>query len=123
MTTLTPDDWIAKGYKKFKASLYPNAEYGLQKMFGDENGKRYYINVWVYDRHSRASQSFFPEDVARWGFQPEVQFSINDETIDVAYHHKNSERWGVISIDSVEDFFQKLWTTMKCDYYEKHYYE
>ena len=36
---LTPEDWIAKGYKQFKSTIKPLADFGLQK--------RFIRNAWV----------------------------------------------------------------------------
>ena len=47
--TLTPEDWIAQGYKKFTSTLRPLAAYGLQKRFDDEVGKRYLYSPLCID--------------------------------------------------------------------------
>lgn len=114
-TPLTPEDWVAQGYKKFESNLYLNAEFGLQKCLEDEIGKRYFITVWVYDSNKL---SYNVEGASRWAFQPETQFFINDTTFDMRLHHSNSEIYGIMSIDEVENFFHNAWTAMDCDYYE-----
>ena len=64
-TPLVPEDWIAKGYKQFKSTIKPLADFGLQKRFDDENGKRYFITVWVYD-NSAYMDSY--EGLSMWSF-------------------------------------------------------
>lgn len=115
-TPLTPEDWIAQGYKKFTSNYKPHTAFGLQKRFDDEIGKRYYITVWVYD-NTLYMDKYTGYD--RWSFQPEVQFNANNTTFDVQYFHRNSVQWGVTSIEQVEAFFLKMWKNMDCDYYEK----
>ena len=115
--TLTPEDWIDQGYKKFTSTLRPLAAYGLQKRFDDEVGKRYFITVWVYDNTAYMDKY---EGWSRWSFQPEVQFNNTlENTFDVTLHHKNNEKWGVTPIEQVEEFFNVMWNRMKCEYYEK----
>ena len=116
-TPLTPEDWIAKGYKQFKSTIKPLADFGLQKRFDDENGKRYFITVWVYDNSAYMDRY---EGWSMWSFQPDVQFKMEDgTTFDVVYHHTNNTQWGVTSIDDVEAFFYNMWEKLGCQYYEK----
>ena len=114
---LTPEDWIAQGYKKFTSNFKPHATFGLQKRFDDEVGKRYFINVWVYDNTTYMDRY---EGWSHWSFQPEVQFNTTlENTFDVTLHHKNNEKWGVTPIEQVEEFFNVMWNITKCGYYEK----
>lgn len=115
--TLTPEDWEAQGYKRFNTTIKPLAVFGLQKRFDDEVGKRYFINVWVYDNTTYMDRY---EGWSRWSFQPEVQFNTTlENTFDVTLRHKNNEKWGVTPIEQVEEFFNVMWNRMKCGYYEK----
>lgn len=114
--TLSPEDWEAQGYKRFNSAIKPHAVFGLRKRFDDDEGKRYYITVWVYDNTPYMGKY---TGYDRWSFQPEVQFNANNTTFDVQYFHRNSVQWGVTSIEQVEAFFHKMWKDMACDYYEK----
>ena len=115
--TLTPEDWIAQGYKKFTSNLKPHIAFGLQKRFDDDEGKRYFITVWVYDNSPFQDRY---EGWAKYSFQPDVQFTMEDgTTFDVVCHHTNNVKWGVTSIDDVEAFFYNMWEKLGCQYYEK----
>jgi len=108
---------IAKGYKQFKPTIKPLADFGLQKRFDVENGKRYFINVWVYDNSPLQDRY---EGWSMWGFQPDVQSTMEDGTIfDVACHHTNNAKWGVTSIEQLEAFYYNMWEKLGCKYYEK----
>ena len=122
-TPLTPEDWIAKGYKKFTSNFKPLAAFGLQKRFDDDNGKRYFITIWVYDHEDEYHKRFmglpqWQQHFSRYGFQPDVQFERDNIPFDVTLHFSNSEQWGVTSIEYVEKFYEKMWRDMACDYYE-----
>ena len=122
--TLTPEDWEAKGYKRFKSTIKPNVAFGLQKRFDDETGKKYFITVWVYDNEDDYHSQFmnlpqWKDQFSRYSFQPDVQFERDNTPFDVTLYFRNSEKWEVTSIEYVEKFYEKMWKDMDCDYYEK----
>ena len=50
---MTPDDWIAAGYKRYEVRNKQTnklADFLLQKRFDDDVGKKYFITVYCYDR-------------------------------------------------------------------------
>jgi len=55
---LTPEDWEAQGYERFKSTIKPHVAFGLQKRFDDETGKKYFITVWVYDHEDEYHREF-----------------------------------------------------------------
>ena len=124
-TPLVPEDWIAQGYKKFTSNFKPHVAFGLQKRFDDDEGKRYFITVWVYDHEDDYHKQFmnlghWRDKFSRYSYQPDVQFTTqNGDTFDVQFHFRNSGEWGVTSIEQLEAFFHKMWKDMWCDYYEK----
>lgn len=122
-TPLTPEDWEAQGYKRFKSTIKPSAAFGLQKRFDDEVGKKYFITIWVYDHEDDYHKRFmdlprWKDQFSRYGFQPDVQLACNDVPFDISLHFSNSNKWGVTPIEYVERFFEKMWRDMDCDYYE-----
>ena len=109
-TPLTPEDWEAKGYKRFESTFKPNAAFGLQKRFDDEIGKKYFITIWVYDHEDEYHRQFmglpqWKDQFSRYGFQPDVQFTYSDIPFDISLHFSNSDKWGVTPIEYVERFF------------------
>ena len=124
-TPLTPEDWIAQGYKKFTSDFKSHTAFGLQKRFDDEAGKKYFITVWVYDYEDDYHKQFvnlgyWRDKFSRYGYQPDVQLTTQDgDTFDVQFHFRNDGEWGVTSIEQLETFFDKMWRDMGCGYYEK----
>lgn len=109
--SLTPDDWMARGYRRFELKNSPfnkMADFLLQKLFDDEFGKRYYLSVYVYDR-----AKYQPDNPVRWGFLSSVQFTIQGTSM-----FSNVEMSSMESIDEVERHYEKLW-----EYFGKQYYE
>ena len=49
---LTIQNWLDAGYKKYYGGHLNNADFLLQKRFDDEVGKKYFIDIWVYE-HSK----------------------------------------------------------------------
>ena len=87
--TLTPEDWEAQGYKRFKSTIKPNVAFGLQKRFDDEIGKKYFITIWVYDYEDDYHKRFmnlsrWKDQFSRYGFQPDVQFTCNEVPFDIS---------------------------------------
>lgn len=72
---LEPQDWIDAGYNKFKLNGLEDkhADYGLQKLFKDDKGKRYYLTVYVYENFNKAYFKTYP-DLQRYSYMPDVQF-------------------------------------------------
>jgi len=111
------DDWIAAGYKRFKlhhTALDKNADFGLQKLFHDDSGKRYYITVYVYDRTRYPGYPWNEEAPDPYGFMPTAQFHINDEA---AFF--NVEMNGKFTLAEMEDWFNRLWELFGKPYYRK----
>ena len=110
--SLTPEDWIAKGYRKHDQKL-KSADFLLQKLIDDEVGKRYYITVYVYDR------STYPHNIPnlpRWGYMPEVQFRYQDGSFaNIDYNSFNT-------IEQTEKYFERLWIFFgkEVEYYDEY---
>lgn len=107
---ITSKDLIEAGYKPFKQKNVKNyTEQGYQKRFGDTKGKRYFITVWEYD--NRNYQDRVP-NLPDFGYSPESQFECNGVTFNV-------ETIGQNSVEQMEAFFEEMWKSMMCDYYER----
>lgn len=112
---IKPEDWIDAGYKKFDRVKHfrPHAAFGLQKLFSDESGKRYYIAVYVYDnREIDLPEAYIPD----FSYAPDVQFQPDSSpTMNVELILGGSD-W---SIQGVEQQFEDLWVAVGKPYYEK----
>lgn len=114
------EEWLDRGYRRYDISeksrdLNKLADFLLQKRFDDENGKKYYITVYTYDRdkypqHAREHV----KDLPRYGYMPSVHFSLRD-----GQPFFNIEMNAPRSIDEVESYFERFWEMLNRPYYEK----
>jgi len=109
---LTVDDFIKAGYKRFKSGDWNSSDFGLQKLYSDEKGKKYFITLWVYDFSKY--KNFTDENKIR--FSPDVQFSMNNGerriTINLCINDDDT-------VEYIEKFYEDLWNSFNCDYYQK----
>lgn len=108
---MIPEDWTEAGYHRwetYRSQVHRLADFGLQKRFDDENGVRYFITVYVYDR----SEYPYHDESNRWGFMPTVQFLLGD-----GLPFYNIDINGTFDINLVEREVERLWT-----YFNKPYY-
>ncbi len=109
---LKPEDFIAKGYRKLELTSFQKqhtlADYMLCKTIDDGRGKKYSIDIYVYDY---SKQERF-KDWPKYGFQPEVQFregkypAINTQLI----LDKDS------TIEEIEGTFEALFVASGAEY-------
>ena len=82
---LTIQDWLDAGYKRYDNHAYNNADFLLQKRFDDSEGKKYYIDIWVYE-HSKHEYYSRSGGLPSVSFQPEVRFRRGDKmTLDIKF--------------------------------------
>lgn len=105
---LTKETLLAAGYKPFKSRVKQYTDQGYQKRFDDEHGKRYFITVWEYD--NRPYKHNCPQ-LNDFNYAPESQFEIGT----IAF---NVEMITPESVEEMEAFFERMWMSMNCDYYE-----
>jgi len=109
---MKPEDWIDKGYKRFELvdGLFDrNADFVLQKCFKDEQGKKFYITVYVYDR----DKYLIKDHPDRYGFMPTAQFELRDNK-----PFFNLEMNGTFTIDECERWFEDAFRFFGSPYYE-----
>lgn len=116
---MEPQEWIDRGYRRWetnKRNFHKLADFGLQKRFDDEVGKKYFITVYVYDwEYNNLHRGRVG---SRWDYSPTIRFGDYEEnivTFDVTYHF-DVER---DTIEKMEQFFEDLWIFAKKPYYEK----
>ncbi len=113
---LTPQHFIEKGYKRRELGNYEKntlADYLLQKLIDDEDGKKYYINIYVYDysnfdysKHERV------KDWPKYGFQSEVQFREGKHpamNVQVLIDSRST-------VQEIEDTFEELFKSTGAEY-------
>lgn len=111
---LTIQNWIDVGYKQHNQQTPNNSDFLLQKCIRDENGKKYFINVWVYEHYNKDYFSRVPV-MHPVGFSPEVQFRKEGDittNIDLILNEDST-------ILEVERHFEGLWFFLGRPYYEK----
>ena len=109
---LTVKDFTDSGYKQFPSSGLNNSDFGLQKLIGDEFGKRYYITVWVYDwaKYEKYNLPY------RISFAPDVQLRLENGTnVDVLMLLNQDS-----TIEDIESFYNDMWEKFNCHYYERY---
>jgi hypothetical protein len=113
---IKPQEWIDRGYRYHdipykQRELNRLADFMLQKRFDDENGKKYYITVYCYDRKKYPVEY---RDNTEFGYMPTAHFSLRDNN-----PFFNIEMNGINNIDEVESYFELFWNTLNRPYYEE----
>lgn len=119
-TEITPEDWISAGYKRFShvSHVRSYASFGLQKLFSDDKGKRYYLTVFVYDNRKYERNTYM--QMPDYTFEPDLQFTFDDKpTINISMGLTGSN-W---SIAGVEQQVEELWAVVGMPYYESFQYD
>lgn len=118
---MTPDDWVAAGYKRFDVAnkeMNKLADFLLQKRFDDDEGKKYFITVYCYDRTKYPEPYRSHVGINTIGYMPTAQFVLGDNL-----PHFDIEMNGIESmtggIKAVEDWFEVFWKVFRQPYYEK----
>ena len=123
MTKINIIELEKNGYRKFNDQFKRSKDLSesqdpykgtWQKCIRDEKGKKYFINIqmwdfansWVSDRNLAREASY----------QADVQFTLQDET------NFNLELLSIQNktLIEVEQWFEKAWRIHECEYYEKY---
>ena len=111
---LTIQDWLDAGYKRYDRDYLKNSDFLLQKRFDDEVGKKYFIDVWVYEHFNKVYFSNNP-GLKPVSFQPEVQFQREEDmTLNMTFIMNQDS-----TIAEVEQQVECLWLFLEKPYYQK----
>ena len=113
---LTVQDWFGAGYRRYNQSTHNLSDFLLQKCIRDEQGKKYFINVWVYEHFNKEYFSRVPA-MKPVSFSPEVQFCKDGDfttNIDLILSEDNT-------VNAVEQYFESFWLFLERPYYEKYH--
>lgn len=112
---------FAAGYREYAASPYDRGvKRLLQKSYKDSIGEKYFINCREWDWRE------FRGNIDRdFTYEFDVQFTDSlNRTFNAELVGWNFEpdKWGnpIYTLKDVEEFFEKLWQSMECQYYEKY---
>ena len=111
---LTIQDWLDAGYKRYDNYQYKSADFLLQKRIDDSEGKKYCIDILVYE-HSK--QEYYRRNLALppVGFQPEVQFQREGKmTLDMTFIMNQDS-----TITEIEQEVECFWLFLEKPYYSK----
>lgn len=112
---LTIQDWLDAGYKRYNNWDSSGAEFLLQKRFDDEYGKKYFINIRVFNWKEFKVNNRNPH-LPDYSFAPDIQFQFEGgerPTMNVELILSNDH-----TIETVEKEFENLWILMGKPYYE-----
>lgn len=112
---LSEKKFIEAGYKRYDQECLKNCDYLLQKKITDEEGIRYFIDIYVYVWEDKP---WYREGIdKKIAFQPEVQFgSSTYVTMNVTLLVDD-----VTDVQEIEDTFENLWVSVGKPYYEKYH--
>ncbi len=104
---ITHDYLISKGYHSYEPTPIDNCDKRYQKRFDDEIGKKYFIDIEMYD-FSRHDIKVNPIQY-QIGMRTEEKNGIG--AIEITFWNKD--------IDKVEKWCENFWQSGDWDYYEK----
>ena len=105
--------WLDAGYKRYNKDYFNNADFLLQKCVKDDVGRKYFIDIWVYNH---ANTEYFREGMPEISFQPEVQIQGREPVMNVTLLVTAT----TLSVQGIESEFENLWKSLGCPYYEKY---
>ena len=108
-------NWLDAGYVKHMNYGYNNSDYLLQKRADDDKGKKYFINVWVYE-HYKQDYFHISPGLSRVSFSPSAQFQREDKmTLDLSFHFSEEN-----TIEELQLEIEQLWEFLGKPYYDKY---
>ncbi len=111
---LTVQDWLDAGYKRYEGSQLNNADFLLQKRIDDDTGKKYFIDIWVYE-HSQYEYYRSNPGIPSVSFQPEVQFQREHQmTMNITFIMNQDS-----TITDIEQEMERLWMFLEKPYYRR----
>ena len=111
---LTVQNWLDAGYKKYYGNHLNNSDFLLQKRVEDSEGKKCYIDIWVYEHSKHEYYSRNPA-LSPVGFQPEVQFQREGRmTLDMTFLMNQDS-----TIAEIEQEVKCFWLFLEKPYYRR----
>jgi hypothetical protein len=110
VSKIRPEDLLIAGYQVYKHPVPRDPDSYIasyQKRFDDQFGKKYFINI----AFSRLS---IPGHCDMEFMAAEVQFTRDGVVFNVETSATDMD-----SLSAVEAFYESMWTTLCCSYYER----
>lgn len=115
------EQMMTAGYKEYPPSQLDSDGVTrlLQKCYYDNCGKKYYINCREWDWRN------YPQTGKEFSYEFDVQFTTSDDktfNVETVGWSFEKNQWGhtVNTLKDVEEFFERLWQSMGCQYNEKY---
>lgn len=106
---MNKEELLSRGYTRYNPPLHKECVTDFfQKCIKDDVGKRYYIDIELWD-FSRFARNLMPR------YQASVQLTHKQTgpVVDIVCH----DGW---SIDALEQYYDDLWSSGKYEYYERY---
>ncbi len=107
---ITREQLLEAGYEQFRVHHKEFSKVGYQKRFDDERGKKYFITIYEYDNKWLIDRGITRSE---FSYEPDCQFKSNGVTFYVKMLCDDSK-----TVQDIEEFYERLWVSMGCDYYE-----
>lgn len=104
---ITHEYLMSKGYREYKPISIDHCDKRYQKRFDDEVGKKYYIDIEMYD-FSKYGKTNNPIQ-----YQPEINLNQENGIGSIRITFWNDD------IDEIEKWCENYWQSGDWDYYEK----
>jgi hypothetical protein len=108
---LSPEHFIAAGYRKSSIVYDKDACASFQKLFSDEKGRRYFVNVNVHDFGDVKSHF-------RYIYSLSVNFDSVQDMDGFSAHFGLCSDHEVEKLTEIEKSIELLWTKIGSPYYE-----
>lgn len=108
---MTEQDWIDAGYRRYPVrdrdrNVFKLADFLLQKRIVDEDGIKYYITVYCYDRTKYPVYDPVEPSI---GFMPTAHLTITDDGPFFSVEMNGIDSG--VTIEEIEKWFDKFWVT------------
>ena len=110
---LSEDSLLSAGYKKYPPPSRERYDTLYQKRIRDAAGTRYFVNIrfWRFSKYSTEDEQV-PDGWDAW-----VQYNSHSYSTHPTFNVELSCR--EITPAQVEGFYDRVWSLMGCDYYER----
>lgn len=107
------------GYKEWKNPSYiKSADKFFQKCVRDEHGKKYFIDVYAYNSAKYPQWTPDQYNTTGWSYMFIGSFdSCGDHGFSFQPNHPSFDEE---SVEYYETLFEKVWNTLKPEYYERY---
>lgn len=113
------ESWLEAGYRRYEVhdkGTSKLADFILQRRYDDDQGAKYFITTYCYDRmkYPEPHKSMFID--SPHGFMPSAHFQLGEGQPFFEIEMNSVEQMN--SISEIEQWYDKFWTLLGKPYYE-----